>query len=134
MILGKLIAIFVLIPIFELYILLEIGRKIGIFSTIAIVIITGIVGAYLVKQQGFYVLFKMKSQMNEGIIPAESLLEGVLILIGGIFLITPGIITDIGGFLLIIPQSRFVIFRYAKQWLLKKISKHSIHYTSNRYE
>jgi len=133
MILSKLIAFFVLVPIIELFLLLEIGRKIGIFLTIAIVIITGIVGAYLVKHQGFYVLFKIKSQMNEGIIPAESLLEGVLILIGGIFLITPGIITDMIGFLLIIPQSRFFILRHAKQWLIKKIGNPNIDYTINGY-
>ena len=117
MILSKLIFLFVLVPIVELYVLLEIGKKIGIFSTIAIIIITGITGAYLIKKQGFYILFRVKNQMNEGIIPTDNLFEGLLVIIGGIFLITPGIISDIIGFLLVIPQSRFIVFKFVKQWL-----------------
>jgi len=134
MILSKLIALFVLVPIVELYVLLEIGKKIGVFSTIAIIIVTGIVGAYLVKKQGFYILFRVKNQMNEGMIPTDSLLEGLLVIIGGIFLITPGIITDITGFLLIIPQSRFIFFKFAKQWLIHKLKVQGIYYTENTHE
>lgn len=123
MILGKLVAIFVLVPIIELFILLEIGKRIGVTLTIVIVIITGVIGAYLVKRQGFHILFRIENQMNEGILPADSFLEGLLLLIGGIFLITPGILTDLVGFLLIIPQSRFIVFQYIKQWLSHKIKK-----------
>ncbi len=122
------------VPIAELYILLEIGRRIGVYLTIGIVIITGIAGAYLVKHQGFNVLYKIKTKMNEGILPTDSLLEGLLILIGGIFLATPGIITDIIGFLLIIPQSRSIVFEYLKKWLMLKIRKHDIYYSRNYFE
>ncbi len=134
MFLSKLIALFILVPIAELYILLEIGRRIGVYLTIGIVIVTGIAGAYLVKHQGFNVLYKIKNQMNEGILPTDSLLEGLLILIGGIFLATPGIITDIIGFLLIIPQSRSIVFEYLKKWLMLKIRKHDIYYSRNYFE
>ncbi|MFW6149343.1 MAG: FxsA family protein [Atribacterota bacterium] len=134
MFLSKLIALFILVPIAELYILLEIGRRIGVYLTIGIVIVTGIAGAYLVKHQGFNVLYKIKNQMNEGILPTDSLLEGLLILIGGIFLATPGIITDIIGFLLIIPQSRSIVFQYLKKWLMAKIRKHDIYYSRNYFE
>jgi len=121
MILSKLMALFILVPIIELYILLEVGKKIGVFFTIAIVIITGAVGAYLVKTQGFNLLFRIKTKINSGIIPTDSLTEGLLVLIGGIFLITPGLITDTLGFLLIIPQSRLFIFKYVKRWIMHKI-------------
>jgi len=124
----------VLVPIVELYVLLEIGKKIGIFSTIAIIIITGITGAYLIKKQGFYILFRVKNQMNEGIIPTDNLFEGLLVIIGGIFLITPGIISDIIGFLLVIPQSRFIVFKFVKQWLIVKLKVQGIYYTENAHE
>jgi len=103
MIVSRLIALFVLVPIIELCILLEIGKNIGIFFTITLVIFTGIIGAYLVKNQG--------CQMNSGMIPTDSLIEGLLVLIGGIFLITPGLMTDIIGFLLVIPPSRLFKIR-----------------------
>ena len=131
MILSRLIVLFVLVPIVELYVLLEIGRVIGIALTIAIVIFTGIVGAYLVKNQGFNLLFSIKNQISDGIIPTDSLIEGLLVLIGGIFLITPGLITDIVGFLLVIPQSRLFFFKYAKQWIMQKIREQGIY---NEYE
>lgn len=129
MILGKLIALFVIIPIVELSLLLVIGRRFGIALTIGIVVMTGIIGAYLVKKQGIFVLSKIKNQFNEGIMPTDSLLEGLLILIGAIFLITPGIITDVAGFLLIIPQSRLVIFNYSKKVLMNKMKKKGIHFS-----
>ena len=127
MILSKLMALFILVPIIELYILLEVGKKIGVFFTIAIVIFTGAVGAYLVKTQGFNLLFSIKTKINSGIIPTDSLTEGLLVLIGGIFLITPGLITDIIGFLLIVPQSRLLIFKYLKRWIIHKIREHDIY-------
>ena len=134
MILSKLVALFVVVPIAELYILLEIGRRVGIYLTIGIVIVTGVTGAYLVKYQGFYVLYKIKSQMNEGIVPTDSLFEGLIILVGGIFLITPGIMTDIIGFLLVIPQSRSIVFGYLKKWLMLKMREHDIYFWRNHFE
>ena len=134
MFLSKLIALFVFVPIAELFVLLELGKRIGVYLTIGLVIITGITGAYLVKHQGFYVLYKIKSQINDDIVPTDSLLEGLLILIGGVFLITPGIMTDIIGFLLIIPQSRFIVLKYLKKWLILKIRKHHIYYSRDYFE
>jgi len=127
MILSKLMALFVLVPIIELFILLEVGKNIGVIFTIAIVIFTGVFGAYLVKTQGFNLLFSIKTKINSGVIPTDSLIEGLLVLIGGTFLITPGLITDIIGFLLIIPQSRIFIFKYVKRWIMHKIREHDIY-------
>jgi len=72
--------------------------------------------------------------MNEGIIPTDNLFEGLLVIIGGIFLITPGIISDIIGFLLVIPQSRFIVFKFVKQWLIVKLKVQGIYYTENAHE
>lgn len=133
MVLSRLIVLFVIIPIAELSLLLVIGSRIGIVLTIGIVVMTGIIGAYLVKKEGIFVLTKIKNQFNEGIMPADSLLEGLLILIGGIFLITPGIITDAAGFLLIIPQSRLVIFNYSKKVVMNKMKEKGTHFSRTFY-
>ncbi|MDI9597309.1 MAG: FxsA family protein, partial [Atribacterota bacterium] len=81
MILSKLILLFIFVPFLELYILLQVGKHIGVLLTIIVVIVTGIAGAYLVKKQGLHIIMRIKRKMNEGIIPTDNLMEGVLILI-----------------------------------------------------
>jgi len=117
--LGYLILLFTLIPIIELAILIEIGKHIGVFYTLAIVIITGVLGAILAKEQGLRTLKKIETDINSGIMPGEQILDAVIILCGGILLLTPGILTDITGFLALIPITRSLI----KKWLKKKIQK-----------
>lgn len=134
MILSKLILLFIFVPFLELYILLQVGKHIGVLLTIIVVIVTGIAGAYLVKKQGFHIIMRIKRKMNEGIIPTDNLMEGVLILIGGILLLTPGFITDIVGFIITIPQSRKIFLMYFKKWVKNKIGDSKINYTNYNYE
>ena len=134
MVLGRFIVLFVTVPIVELSLLLVIGRRIGVALTIGVVMITGIIGAVLVKRQGMLVLSKIKNQFDEGRLPTDSLLEGLLILMGGIFLITPGIMTDAVGFLLIIPQSRVVILDYVKKFLRYKLREKGIYSSENFHQ
>ncbi len=115
--LGYLILLFTLVPIIELAILIEIGKHIGVFYTLAIVIITGVLGAILAKEQGLRTLKKIETDINSGIMPSEQIFDGVMILCGGILLLTPGLLTDIIGFLTLIPITRNLI----KKWLKKKI-------------
>lgn len=105
----KLILIFTIIPLLELFILIQISNYLGIIFTISLVAITGLTGAYLTKKQGTSVLTKIRKAIAEGMMPADSLIDGFLILIGGIMLITPGIMTDIGGFSCIIPFTRKIV-------------------------
>ena len=115
--LGYLILLFTLVPIIELALLIKIGQHIGVFYTLTLVIITGVLGAVLAREQGFRTLKKIESEINLGVMPGNEILNGVMILCGGILLLTPGLITDIIGFLILIPLTRELI----KHWLKKKI-------------
>jgi len=126
MIFSKLLILLIVVPVVELYILIEIGQQIGAFTTIGIIVLTGIVGAYLVKNQGFMVLKKIQYDLNQNILPGDSLLQGIIILAGGIFLLTPGFITDIIGFIFLIPISREIVKKYLLIWLKRKIDSGNI--------
>jgi len=124
----KLLILFVIVPVTELYILIEVGKRIGSLTIIGIIIFTGILGAYLVKNQGFMILKKIQNDLNDGIMPGDSLIQGAIILAGGILLLTPGFVTDILGFIFLIPVSRNVIKKYLLKWLKGKIKEGSIYY------
>jgi UPF0716 protein FxsA len=114
----KLILIFTLIPILELMILLRLGEIIGIWPTLAIVIGTGVVGAILTKAQGFLILSRIKWELSQGRLPGDELIQGLCVLIGGATLLTPGLLTDTIGFILILPFTRIAIIK----WLKKKLA------------
>ena len=128
MIFTKLLILFVIVPVTELYILIEVGKRIGTLTTIGIIIFTGILGAYLVKNQGFMILKKIQNDLNDGIMPGDSLIQGAIILAGGILLLTPGFVTDIVGFIFLIPVSRNVVKKYLLKWLKGKIKEGNIYY------
>ena len=125
---SKLLILFIVVPVAELYVLIEVGKKIGSLTTIGIIIFTGILGAYLVKNQGFMILKKIQNDLNDGIMPGDSLIQGAIILVGGILLLTPGFVTDIAGFIFLIPVSRNILKKYLLKWLKGKIVKGSIYY------
>jgi UPF0716 protein FxsA len=124
----KLLILFIIVPVTELYILIEVGKKIGSLTTIGIIILTGIIGAYLVKSQGFMILRKIQNDLNEGIMPGDSLIHGAIILAGGVLLLTPGFATDIVGFIFLIPVSRNVVKKYLLKWLQGKIKEGNFNY------
>jgi len=112
-----LIILFVITPILELYLLIKIGSIIGAFNTIMIVLITGVMGAMLARSQGLTILNKINSNLHEGIVPAEPLVDGLFVLVGGLLLITPGMITDIIGFAFVMPYTRGLVKSYFKNKL-----------------
>ena len=112
-----LLFLFTVVPLFELYLLIRVGLYLGAFNTIAIVIFTGIFGAFLAKMEGLRVLYSVQRDLQEGKMPTSQLLDGLLILIGAVLLITPGILTDIIGFILVIPSTRALF----KVWLKKQL-------------
>jgi UPF0716 protein FxsA len=122
------VLIFVGIPLAELALLIYIGNLIGVWGTILIVVTTGIVGALLAKQQGLAALSRIRSNVERGILPSDDLLQGVLILIGGLLLLTPGIITDLAGFAMLIPPTRRIVTRWLQRLLQGKISRGETHY------
>ena len=105
--------LFMLIPFFEMWILIEVGGWIGALPTIGLVVLTATIGLSLLKQQGLSTLMRARRKMDEGAIPASELVSGVMIAVGGALLLTPGFVTDALGFALLIPQTR--------KWLLFKL-------------
>ena len=106
--------IFMLVPVIEMWILIEVGGWIGALPTIALVVLTATLGLSLLKRQGPSMLMSARRKINEGSIPASELVSGVMIAVGGALLLTPGFVTDVIGFALLIPQAR--------QWLLLKLA------------
>lgn len=107
--------IFVGAPLVELYVLIEVGSEIGALPTIALSLFTAALGGWLVRMQGFAVLFRAQSAISAREIPAVELMEGALLLLVGLALLLPGFITDAVGFLLLVPPlRRWVIVRWLK--------------------
>lgn len=123
----KLFLLFLILPAIELAILIKVGSIIGAFNTIAIIILTALIGAYMVKMEGLNVLYRFQETLSHGLFPGEEILDGLLILVAGAFLLTPGFITDITGFILVIPFSRGVVKAYLKGYIRKKMDTGEIH-------
>jgi UPF0716 protein FxsA len=115
-----LLSLFVLVPVVEFAILLEVGQRLGTLWTLILVFGTGLVGAYLARMEGFRILQRMREDMHAGIVPADQIFNGVLVLIAGVVLLTPGLLTDLAGLALLFPPSRFAL----KYWLIRKFQKH----------
>jgi UPF0716 protein FxsA len=113
--LGRLVALFVIVPLVELALLIRIGQWIGLLPTVALVVITGVVGAALARREGLRTFFSMKADLRGGRFPVGRILDGVLILVAGGLLLTPGILTDILGFALLVPGSRGWFKRLASE-------------------
>jgi len=123
---------FIAIPLIEVILFITVGKYIGLWNTIFIIIITGVIGAILVKSQGISILNKAFEEIRLNKIPLLSIFEGIAILIAGAFLITPGFLTDTLGCILLIPKTRNLIITYITLYLKKKaIYKEKTTYYSN---
>jgi len=114
-----LLILFVAVPIIEITLLLRVGTSIGVFNTIAFVIFTAVLGAYLVRMQGFATINKVRDETNAGRVPAMPMAEGVALLFAGAVLLTPGFMTDALGFALLIPPIRQGLIRWVATHLMK---------------
>ena len=119
------IALFILIPIIEIGLFIEIGSIIGSFYTITLIFITAIVGVFFVRQQGISTFQKLTSQLQNLETPVQTMFEGLVILISGILLITPGFFTDALGFLGLIPFSRIIFIKLVASYILSRYGKQS---------
>jgi UPF0716 protein FxsA len=118
-VLLKLFLAFTIIPFIEIYLLIKIGTYLGAFNTVVIVILTAFLGALLARYQGFQTMLRVRQSLERGEMPAEELLDALLILLAGIVLLTPGFLTDLAGLMILIPATR-VMF---KGWLRKKFDE-----------
>ena len=112
----KLVLLFTILPLVELYLLIEVGKVIGGLPTIALVLVTGATGAFLARMEGLRTLVRAQETVRAGQMPAEELIDAVLIFIAGGMLITPGILTDGMGLLILFPPTR----RQFKIWLRRR--------------
>ena len=115
----KLFLAFTLVPFIEIYLLIKIGAQVGAFNTILIVILTGLLGASLARLEGIKTMTKVRDSLNRGDLPAEEMLDAMLILAAGVVLLTPGFITDLAGLTLLVPKTRY----WLKRWLRKKFDE-----------
>ncbi|RLA24766.1 MAG: exlusion protein FxsA, partial [Gammaproteobacteria bacterium] len=104
--------VFLVIPFVEIYLLLQIGGIVGVFPTIALVVLTAIIGAGLLRQQGLATWQRFQDNLAKGTLPAYEMVEGPILLVGGALLLTPGFFTDIIGFACLIPPMRKKIAQY----------------------
>ncbi|MBZ5750175.1 membrane protein FxsA [Metabacillus litoralis] len=114
-----LLFLIIVVPALEIGVLLLSGKTIGVIPTVLLIILTGVCGAWLAKKQGIETLRKAQQQMQSGQIPGETLIDGLCILVGGVFLLSPGFLSDVVGVLLLVPISRNLL----KPFLLRVIRK-----------
>jgi|TARA_B100000315_G_C14157980_1_gene398730 UPF0716 protein FxsA len=117
--LARLFLLFTIVPLVELYLLFKIGSYLGALNTIVLILVTGVLGAFLARLEGLRTLRQITRSLSQGIVPAEEMVDGVLIFISGLFLVTPGVLTDIVGLFLLIPQTRTLF----KKWLRKRFDR-----------
>lgn len=122
----RLIFLFTIVPLIELTLLIELGKQIGLMNTLGLVILTGVIGASLARSQGFGILQRIQNELAQGQLPGDSLVDGALILAGGLLLLTPGLITDVVGFALLAPFTRRFVKIYLKNFFRRKINKGEI--------
>ncbi len=123
----KLLFLFTVIPCLELYLLFEVADHIGGLETIYLVLLTGIVGASMAKREGLSVIRQIQEASVNGEPPADKLVEGLMVLVGGILLVTPGILTDVFGLSLIFPLSRRLLVGAVKGTLKKRMHFEGVH-------
>jgi UPF0716 protein FxsA len=129
-VLGRLALFFVVVPVIELVLLIQLGQVVGLWPTLALVVFTGVTGAALARLEGLRVLFQFRSELASGKLPGQAILDGISVLVGGAFLLTPGILTDFAGFALLLPWSRRWIQRRVRRSLERQISQGAIQVVS----
>lgn len=105
--------LFLIVPLVEIYVLIQVGGFIGAWPTVFLVVFTAVLGAVLLRYQGIATVLRVRSALMRGEAPAQALLEGVVLIVGGALLLTPGFVTDIVGFLCLIPGTRRALVTWA---------------------
>lgn len=106
---GVLALLFLVVPIAELYVIVQVAQGIGTLTTIALLVVVSVAGAWLCKREGLGLLARIQAELQAGKVPTRSVLDGFLVLLGGALLLTPGFLTDVTGLLLLVPPVRAVV-------------------------
>lgn len=119
-----LLLLFLVVPLVEIYVLIQVGTVVGALPTVLLVVLTAVLGAALMRLQGFSTLARVQASLNRGEIPATELVEGAILLVSGALLLTPGFVTDAVGFACLVPPWRTALAR----WLLGRgIARFHVH-------
>ena len=113
--LARLALLFVVVPVVELMLLIRLGQVIGLWPTLGVVVFTGIAGAALARAEGMRTVIAFQRELAQGRLPGQAMMDGASVLLGGAFLLTPGILTDLLGLALLLPPSR--------RWIQRRIRK-----------
>ena len=117
-----LIALFIVVPLAELYVILKVGDAIGVLPTLALLVADSLLGSFLLRSQGRAVWRRFTEAMRAGRVPHREVLDGVFVIFGGAFLITPGFLTDVVGVVLLLPPTRALVRRIASRRLAGRIA------------
>lgn len=115
----RLFLLFTIVPLAELYFLIKIGGYLGALNTILLLLATGFIGAALVRLEGLRTIRQIADTLSQGAVPAEEMIDGLLIFAAGVLLLTPGVLTDITALFLLVPFTRTLF----KRWLRKKFDR-----------
>lgn len=129
MVFIKLLLLFTLLPALELFLVVGSSLTIGVWHTLGIILLTGVIGSWVARSQGLATWRRIREALSRGQLPARDMVHGVLILLAGALLITPGFITDLTGFLLLMPPFRTLIARTLRRRFEKGLASGKIHVT-----
>ena len=118
---GWLVAAFLVVPIVEIYVIIQVGQWIGFLNTVGLLLLVSLLGAWLVKRQGLGVMARIREQRSAGRIPATEAFDGAIILVAGVLLVIPGFVTDALGLLLLLPPVRAVVRRFVSRRVLREV-------------
>jgi UPF0716 protein FxsA len=124
---GRLLILFIAVPAIELALLIEIGSRIGTGATLGLILVTGALGAALARHQGLKVIRQVQSELATGALPASSLVDGLIIVIASALLVTPGVLTDVFGFLCLSPGFRGIIKAQLQRAFERGVERQQIH-------
>lgn len=117
---APLAVLFLVVPFVELFLIVQVGQEIGVFNTIAVLVLISVVGAWLVKREGLGVVRRAMTRVEQGHVPGRELVDGVMILFAGALLLTPGFLTDVFGILLLLPPVRAALRGVAVRTMAKR--------------
>ncbi|MEF8822682.1 MAG: FxsA family protein [Desulfohalobiaceae bacterium] len=124
--LGKLILAFALLPVLEIYVLIEVGSVIGSLNTVAIILLTAVAGGYLARSEGSRTYYQIQNNLNQGIIPRNEIIDALLIFGAGVVLLTPGFVTDLAGLTVLFPPTRAPIREFLKRRFKNRMDRTTI--------
>lgn len=129
---AKLLLLFTIVPLVETYVLIKVGQVIGPGYTVLLLLLDGLIGAWLAKREGFGIVPQIIAEIREGKPPGNKIVEALLILVGAVLLITPGFTTDIVGYVLLFPPTRRMLAPPTLRWLLKQFNIEGVNFGGAR--